>query len=55
MSFGGFAEDIESVMSYPLLILQKHVMRAIELNPKEPLLYYLLGRWCFAVSMRLSA
>lgn len=32
------------------IFLQEHLDKAIELLPEEPLLYYLNGRYCYAVS-----
>ncbi|XP_030012540.1 regulator of microtubule dynamics protein 2 [Sphaeramia orbicularis] len=31
-------------------IFKDHLDKAIELNPQDPLSYYLLGRWCYAVA-----
>ncbi|CAK9822251.1 Regulator of microtubule dynamics protein 1 [Anthophora retusa] len=30
--------------------IKKHLQRAIELNPKEPTLMYMLGTWCYQVA-----
>ncbi|KOC62080.1 Regulator of microtubule dynamics protein 1 [Habropoda laboriosa] len=30
--------------------IKKHMLRAIELNPKEPTLMYMLGTWCYQVA-----
>ncbi|XP_076749541.1 regulator of microtubule dynamics protein 1 isoform X2 [Xylocopa sonorina] len=30
--------------------IKKHMLRAIELNPKEPTLMYMLGSWCYQVA-----
>ncbi|XP_060942955.1 regulator of microtubule dynamics protein 2 [Limanda limanda] len=31
-------------------IFKDHLDKAIELNPQDPLSYYLLGRWCYSVA-----
>lgn len=36
----------ESPVSLPS---QDHLDKAIELKPQDPLSYYMLGRWCYAV------
>ncbi|PBC34449.1 regulator of microtubule dynamics protein 1 isoform X1 [Apis cerana] len=30
--------------------IKKHMLRAIELNPKEPTLMYMLGSWCYQIA-----
>ncbi|MEE6475010.1 hypothetical protein FKM82_010575 [Ascaphus truei] len=48
----GYMSEFESVQNKIKngYLFKEHLDKAIELNPQDPLQYYLLGRWCYAVS-----
>ncbi|XP_041107783.1 regulator of microtubule dynamics protein 2-like isoform X2 [Polyodon spathula] len=48
----GYMSEYESVQNRIKngYLFKDHLDKAIELNPQDPLSYYLLGRWCYAVS-----
>ncbi|XP_048863925.1 regulator of microtubule dynamics protein 2 isoform X2 [Brienomyrus brachyistius] len=48
----GLMSDYESVQNRIKngYLFKDHLDKAIELNPEDPLSYYLLGRWCYAVA-----
>uniref|UniRef100_A0A803KCJ7 Regulator of microtubule dynamics protein 2 n=1 Tax=Xenopus tropicalis TaxID=8364 RepID=A0A803KCJ7_XENTR len=48
----GYLSEYESVQDKIKngYLFKEHLDKAIELDPKDPLQYYLLGRWCYAVS-----
>ncbi|KAM4771965.1 regulator of microtubule dynamics protein 2 [Rhinophrynus dorsalis] len=48
----GYLSEFESVQDKIKngYLFKEHLDKAIELNPQDPLQYYLLGRWCYAVS-----
>lgn len=48
----GYMSEYESVQNKIKngYLFKDHLDKAIELKPQDPLSYYLLGRWCYAVS-----
>nr|XP_006638879.1 PREDICTED: regulator of microtubule dynamics protein 2 [Lepisosteus oculatus]XP_015218666.1 PREDICTED: regulator of microtubule dynamics protein 2 [Lepisosteus oculatus]XP_015218667.1 PREDICTED: regulator of microtubule dynamics protein 2 [Lepisosteus oculatus] len=48
----GYLSEYESVQNKIKngYLFKDHLDKAIELKPQDPLSYYLLGRWCYAVS-----
>ncbi|KAG8444188.1 hypothetical protein GDO86_009392 [Hymenochirus boettgeri] len=47
----GYMSEYESVQDKIKngYLFKEHLDKAIKLNPQDPLQYYLLGRWCYAV------
>ncbi|MGH0147299.1 UNVERIFIED_CONTAM: hypothetical protein FKN15_010211 [Acipenser sinensis] len=47
----GYMSEYESVQNKIKngYLFKDHLDKAIELKPQDPLSYYLLGRWCYAV------
>ncbi|NWR73876.1 RMD2 protein, partial [Centropus unirufus] len=48
----GYMSQFESVQNKIRngYLFKEHLDKAIELNPQDPLLYYLNGRWCYSVA-----
>lgn len=48
----GYLSEYESVQNKIKngYLFKEHLDKAIELRPHDPFLYYLLGRWCYAVA-----
>ncbi|XP_053917716.1 regulator of microtubule dynamics protein 2 isoform X3 [Cuculus canorus] len=48
----GYMSQFESIQNKIRngYLFKEHLDKAIELNPRDPLLYYLNGRWCYSVA-----